>query len=559
MKRFLRIFSRLPFRLLAFNLLLVFLPIAGVLFLGEYEERLETAEIRDLTHQARLVAAAIARGGTLDADAFEDVIRRAKIDDVRMRLIDSTGRVVADSHQIVTPAVQKPPRTDRHNILYRIGAFILRPVVRWLRPPDEPLEDDFYANAHRLTGGEIASVLRGVEVFDKRITAQPQRSVTHYRMVPVVVAGWTVGAVVASRSTYTILQDLYVIRLRVMRIFLASVAVGILVSILFTATIVRPIRQLRVDARAVLDRRNRLRHHFKGSKRVDEIGELSRALERIMRRLDAHVAFIEKFAADVVHELKNPLASIRNANEMIGDVTDAEDRHRFVRVIDEEVARMERLLSGVREISIIDARLIREEVAPVDVAALLTMLVDGFRVRERGRVDFHLDLGMGPMTVMASADRLTQAFENILDNAASFSPRGGMVSVAAIVEEGTVTVRIADRGPGIPEANLGRIFDRFFTHRPLTRASATLSPLPGGDGRSTPDFPRRGEQNAPNENEVWAEGAPVAARHSGLGLAIVHAIVEAYGGSVAAANGERGAVFTVRLPAEHKRAPAMRS
>src|SRR5688572_22176263 len=167
MKRFLRLLSRLPFRLLAFNLLLVFLPVAGVLFLGEYEERLETAEIRDLTHQSRLVAAAIARGGTLDADAFEDVIRRAKIDDVRMRLIDSTGRVVADSHQIVTPAVQKPPRTDRQNILYRIGAFVLRPVVRWLRPPEEPLEVDFYANAQRLKGSEIAAVLRGVEVFDK--------------------------------------------------------------------------------------------------------------------------------------------------------------------------------------------------------------------------------------------------------------------------------------------------------------------------------------------------------------------------------------------------------
>lgn len=511
MKRFLRVLSRLPFRLLAFNLLLVFLPIAGVLFLGEYEERLETAEIRDLTHQSRLIAAAIARGGTLDADAFEDVIRRAKIDDVRMRLIDSTGRVVADSHQIVAPAVQKPPRTDRQNILYRIGAFVLRPLVRWLRPPEEPLEVDYYANAQRLGGTEVAAVLRGVEVFDKRITAQRQPSVTHYRMVPVVVAGWTVGAVVASKSTYTILQDLYVIRLRVMRIFLASVAVGILVSILFTATIVRPIRQLRVDARAVLDRRNRLRGHFKGSKRVDEIGELSRALERIMRRLDAHVAFIEKFAADVVHELKNPLASIRNANEMIGDVADPNDRRRFVRIIDEEVARMERLLSGVREISIIDARLVKEDVAPVDVAALLTMLVDGFRVRERGRVNFDLETGTAPLTVMASADRLTQVFENILDNAASFSPSGSTVSVAAHADNGAVVIRIADQGPGITAPNLGRIFDRFFTHRP--------------------------------------EGARVAAGHTGLGLAIVQAIVGAYGGSVSAANGEeRGAIFTVRLP-----------
>ena len=518
MKRFFRFLFRLPFRLLAFNLLLVFLPVAGVLFLGQYEARLETAEVRDLTHQARLVAGAIARGGTLDADAFEDVIRRAKIDDVRMRLIDSTGRVVADSQDVITPAPPRPPRTDRHNILYRIGAWLVRPIVRWIRPPEQPLEVDFYANAQRLTGNEIDAVLRGREVFDKKITAdqnapkfvQGQRSVTHYRMVPVVVAGWTVGAVVSSKSTYTILQDLYVIRLRVMRIFLASIAVAILVGVLFTATIVRPIRQLRVDARAVLDRRNRMRGHFKGSRRGDEIGELSRALERIMRRLDTHVALIERFAADVVHELKNPLASIRNANEMLADVADPADRRRFVRVIEQEVARMERLLSGVREISIIDARLVREDAHPVDVGALLAMLVDGLRIRERGRVKFELELGAGPLMVHASEDRLTQVFENILDNAVSFSPAGGTVFVRAQADNGAVVTRISDEGPGIAGADLNHIFDRFFTHRP--------------------------------------EGARVAVAHTGLGLAIVRAIVEAYGGSVNAENGERGAVFTVRLP-----------
>ncbi|HYO75884.1 MAG TPA: hypothetical protein VE010_05430, partial [Thermoanaerobaculia bacterium] len=148
----LRSFSRLGVRLLAFNIVLVFLPIAGVLFLGEYEARLETAEIRDLTHRSRLIAASIARGGTLDADAFEDVIHRAKIDDMRVRLIDSRGRVVADSRFIVAPAPQQPARTDRQNLLYRVGAFLLRPIVRFFRPPVEPLEVDYYANALRLEG-----------------------------------------------------------------------------------------------------------------------------------------------------------------------------------------------------------------------------------------------------------------------------------------------------------------------------------------------------------------------------------------------------------------------
>jgi two-component system sensor histidine kinase ChvG len=507
----LRSFTRLSVRLLAFNVVLVFLPIAGVLFLGQYEERLETAEVRDLTHRSRLIAAAIAREGTLDADAFEDVIRRAKIDDLRVRLIDSTGRVVADSREIVTPALQPPPRTDRHSVLYRLGAFLLRPVLRLFSPPERPLEVDYFENARRLAGPEIASVLRGREGFEKKITARRQRSVTFYRMAPVVVGGWTIGAVVTSTSTYGILQELYVVRLRVMRVFIASLLAAILVSIFFSTSIVRPLRQVRLDARAVLDRRGRMRDlDFKGSDRHDEIGELSRALERIMRRLDMHVAFIEAFASDVVHELKNPLASIRNANEMIADVSHPGDRRRFVGVIEQEVARMERLLSGVREISMIDAGIEREPPERLDLGPLLAKIVEGFRLREGQRVRFDLELGAGPLNVEASEDRMTQVFENILDNALSFSPPGAAVTVTAAAENGQIVARFADQGTGIPEANLGRIFDRFFTHRP------DASRHTGG--------------------------------HTGLGLAIVRAIVEAYGGTVTAANGERGAVFTVKLP-----------
>ena len=507
----LRSLSRLGVRLLAFNIVLAFLPVAGVLFLSQYESTLETAEIRDLTHRARLIAASIAHEGTLDAAAFEDVILRAKVDDVRVRLIDSGGRVVADSREIVTPAPQRPARTDRHNLLYRIGAFLVRPVLRLVRPPEEPLEVDYYANATQLKGEEIQAVLRGREHFDKRITAGQQRSVTLYRTVPIVVGGWTVGAVMASKNTFAILQDLYKIRLRVMRIFIASLAAAMLVSIFFSTSIVRPLRQLRVDARAILDRRGRLRNrHFKGSKRRDEIGELSRALERIMRRLDAHVGVVETFASDVVHELKNPLASIRNANEMVADVSDPADRRRFVHVIDQEVARMERLLSGVREISMIDAKLVREKPQPVDLAALLGKIVEGFRLREGQRVRFQLETDGGESIVNASEDRLTQVFENVLDNAASFSPPGATVAVAIAREGREVVTKISDMGPGIPEANVARIFDRFFTHRP--------------------------------------ESSRHAGGHTGLGLAIVKTIVEAYGGNVSAFNAERGSVFVIRLP-----------
>ncbi|HVR38722.1 MAG TPA: ATP-binding protein [Thermoanaerobaculia bacterium] len=509
MKRPGRYISRISFRLLAFNLLLVFLPIGGVLLLGEYEARLETGETRAMTETAKIIAAAIAERRGIDAGKFAVIVRRAGMGDVRMRVVDTNGNVIADSEQIVPPPPPRRPRTDRHNLLYRVGRFLFRPILRSFRPPEAPLEVDFYDNAKRLGGIEIVAALHGHEGFDKKITARGQRSVTLYRTVPIVENGRVLGAVVASKSTFTILQDLYAVRLRVMRIFLASLGVAILVSIFFSTTIIKPLRQLRIDAREILDRRGHIRGHFKGSKRLDEVGELSRALERIMRRLDAHVKFIETFASDVSHELKNPLTSIRNANEMLAEVSSPVDQRRFARIIDQEVARMERLLSGVREISTIDAQLVREEPVPVQLGVLLPMIVDGFRLREGDRVRFELVLPDEPLVVEASEDRLIQVFENLLDNAASFSPDGGTVTIHVSREDRAIVTSVSDEGPGIPEANLARIFDRFFTYRP----------------------------EAPRHH----------GRHTGLGLAIVKSIVEGYGGAITASPGERGAVFTIRL------------
>lgn len=501
--------KRIALRLLAFNLLLVFLPVAGVLYLGAYEARLEQAEARSIAEQGRIVATALARDAALNPIDADELLARTR-SEVRFRVLDATGRVVADSRPIPTP--HSSYGSPRRNTLYRIGLFVARPILRFMQPPEPPLDVDLYDSADHLLGSEVRAALGGREGSDKKISAGGQRSVTLYRAVPIVNGGRVIGAVLASASTYPILQDLYAVRLSVMRIFVAALVAAFLVSVFFSTTIVRPLRQLRRDARRVLDRRGGLRGHFKGSTRRDEIGELSRALERIMRRLDGHLRFIETFATDVSHELRNPLASIRNATEMLAEVDDPADRRRFVQMIEQEVARMEKLLSGVREISVIDARLAREEHAPLELGALLEKIVGGFRVREGTRLRFALSTPGAPLVVDASEDRLIQVFENILDNAASFSPPGGVVHVGLRADGSTAVVRVEDEGPGIPEAHLSRIFDRFFTYRPAA--------------------------------------ARRDSRHTGLGLAIVRAIVAGYGGSVMGVNGERGAAFEVRLPVE---------
>jgi two-component system sensor histidine kinase ChvG len=360
-------------------------------------------------------------------------------------------------------------------------------------------------------GDEVRAALDGRSGVAERISPD-RRSVTVYVAEPIRAGDRVIGAALASQSTYAILQDLYTVRLGILRIFVVSLIVAIIISLLVATTIVRPLRQLRLEAGAILDRRGRLRGRFRGSRKHDEIGDLSRALERLTRRLDEHVKFIESFAADVSHEFKNPLASIRTATEMLAEVDEPAQRNRFLRMVELEIARMESLLSGVREITMIDAQLAAETRQRVDVGALLAAIVDGFRMREKERVDIRLDPPSEGCEVNASEERLIQVFVNVLENAVSFSPPGGVVSIAARRDEAMVTVTIADQGPGIPEANLPRVFDRFFTHRP--------------------------------------ENARGRSAHSGLGLSIVKAIVDGYGGSIAALNGESGgARFEIRLPA----------
>ena len=500
-----RSLSRISFRLMAFNLLLVFLPVAGMLYLGSYESKLLGLQRRALQDEARLLAAAIAASEGSHAD--ELLLQRHRLglpssDPVRLRVISPVGHIVADSHVFSAPPPSRPSRT-KANFLYRVGAVIAKWFLGIFRATEPTLpQGDFYERSDRLYGDEVRAALRGESGLVERISPD-RRSVTVYVAEPIRVGDSVIGAALASQSTFTILQDLYTVRLGILRIFVISVIFAIIISLLVATTIVRPLRQLRLDAMSLVDRRGRLRGRFRSSKRHDEIGDLSRALERLTRRLDDHVRFIESFAADVSHEFRNPLASIRTATEMLAEVDDLAQRSRFLRMVEQEIARMESLLSGVREVTLVDAQLTTEPRKRVDVGALLTAIVEGFRLR--GGSSIELDLPPEPCEVNASEERLTQIFVNVLENAISFSPA---VSIRLLPIGSSVVTTISDRGPGIPEANLGRVFDRFFTHRPN---------VPPG-------------------------------RHTGLGLAIVRAIVEGYGGTITPSNNpEGGATFEIRL------------
>lgn len=513
-----RFLSRISIRLLAFNVLLVFLPAAGHLYLGIYERQLLEAQERAMVQQGRLLAASLSDRGPVSREAVEAVLEQLNQRlESRLRVVAGDGKVLGDSsrlgprHDAGAPG-EKAATQAREHPLYGLGSLPVLLYRKLFNPPEPVLEPaDIYSSVDRIEGPEVRAALRGRYGAATRVSTGGQRSVTLYSAIPVRSGGQVVGAVLVSQSTYRILQALYEVRLQVFRVFLISVAAAVVLSLLVSTTIARPLRRLRNEAKAILDRSGRLRRRFQGSTKLDEIGDLARTLEVLTRRLEDRMRFVESFASDVSHELKNPLASIRSATEMLAEVESAEDRSRFCRVIESDVARMEHLLSGIQRITHIDAELEREERERVDVNDLAAAITDGFRRRAGRRVEFEVTIPHAPAVVSASPERLTQVIENILDNAVSFSPEGGHVRVRLVAGESQHHIIVEDEGPGIPSEHIERIFDRFFSYRPRGGAS------PGG--------------------------------HVGLGLSVAKAIVEGYGGTIrATTRAPDGACFEIILP-----------
>jgi two-component system sensor histidine kinase ChvG len=499
--------SPIGLRLLAFNVLLVFLPVFGILYLDVYETRLLAVQERGMVQQARLVAAALGdRDPLAPGEAAQLLFRFGQRGDARVRVFDTTANLVADSVRSPDGAVERlsedapespPPKSVRQRLTYRLGAWLVR-VRRRL----DDLAHEVVLSSRRTPksaivgpresgpGAEVRASLEGR--YGTAIRPTPgQRSLTLYVAVPIRHGDRVVGAAVVSQSTLRILQALYDVRLRIFQIVIASMAAALALSIVASATIVRPLVRLRRAAMALSDRRA-TPSGFRHVDRKDEIGDLARSLEELTARLDAHIRLLESFTGDVAHELKNPLASIRVAAEAIASSDDSRERERLLAMLTRDADRLERLVSGVRELT-----------------SFVRLLVEGVQQRAR-RVSFAFRAECPAVSVRASPDRLEQVIENLLDNAASLAPAGSSVDVVVFLNESQAVVRVEDRGPGIPPGHLDRVFDRFFSYRP------------DSEGRD----------------------------HMGLGLSIVRAIVEGYGGVASASNRPGGgATFEVRFPA----------
>jgi two-component system sensor histidine kinase ChvG len=509
--------SRLGGLILALNLLSLLILFVGALLLNEWQRGLIESRQETLAAQAELLVRVlgepqigVTRGEpipTLDPIEASRWLRDNFIPaGQRARLFDVDGILVADSYW-VTEAIPGEPLPDA------------RPAGSPAADPDDAAgaRDTQQAERARLAlAAEVEGALEGQPQAEVRVSESGDRVVSV--SIPVRHVQMVLGVLTLEAGDVD--ETIGAQRRALMPFALVALFVNLLGSLLLHLFVARPVMRLSAAADEVRLQRARAISLPDLEGRKDEIGDLARSLESMTETLSARMDAIEAFAADVSHEIKNPLTSIRSALETLPLVKTEAQREKLTVLLQQDVRRLDRLITDISNASRLDAELNRDRPRTIDLTALLTDIVSVYEAGRKpgeARVTFTPPAGEHALIVGRDGP-LGQVFRNLIDNARSFSPPYGEVRLSLLrdnIDERAVHVVVEDGGPGIPVENLETVFERFYTSRP----------------RGT------------------AFGA-----NSGLGLSIVRQIVEAHGGTVSARNrpgddGPAGARFEVALPA----------
>jgi two-component system sensor histidine kinase ChvG len=531
----------------------------GILYLSQFRAGLIESRTQSLLVQGQIIAGAIAASATVETDSSitinpdtllnlqpgqsygpsEDALygidfpinpervapilrRLISPTKTRARIYDRDGVLLVDSRNLfgrgdVLRFDLPPPTAEKPGVFER--AFLA--VRRWMGRGDLPLYHEL--NAENGKGyPEVAQALNGQDASMVRINDRGDVIVSV--AVPVQRFRAVRGALMLSTQGADIDDMVEAERLAILKVFLIAAGVMIVLSILLAGTIAEPVRRLASAAESVR-RRTRSRVEIPDfTRRRDEIGHLSGAFRDMTNALYSRIEAIESFAADVAHELKNPLTSLRSAVETLPLAKTDDSRARLLNIIQHDVKRLDRLISDISDASRLDAELQRQEAAPVDFAKLLSTLVAVANEVKRDdgvTVTLRFEGGSGRAFLVPGHDsRLGQIVDNLIENARSFSPPGGTVRVTCRRLKSHIEIFVDDDGPGVRPDAIEKIFERFYTDRPHQ-----------GFGQN-----------------------------SGLGLSISKQIAEAHGGTIWVENRTGapdadgaptvlGARFIVRLPA----------
>lgn len=559
-------FSSLTRRIAILNLAGLAALVSAILYLNQFREGLIDARVQSLMTQGEIIAEAIAEQATTEINAiridperllelqageflnptsrelglFDFTINPEKVAPILRRLISPTrtrariydrdGIMVVDSSSLYSRGQilrfdLPPPSEIGGSWLDRIWMT----VGNWLRRRDLPLYEELGPREGR-GYPEVSQALDGVKASIVRVNEAGEVIVSV--AVPIQRFRTVLGAMLLSTQGGDIDSIVHAERMAILRVFIVAAAVMLVLSILLAGTIAGPVHKLAAAAERVR-RGTRSRERIPDfSSRNDEIGHLARTLREMTDALYWRIDATGQFAADVAHELKNPLTSLRSAVETLPLAKKEGDRDRLIAVIEHDVRRLDRLITDISDASRLDAELVRADAEPVNIASLLdavTAIGNELGAQDGVSVSLATEGHHRDVYFVEGHDiRLGQVFTNLIDNARSFSSDGDTVRIGLRRVGPTIEVTVDDDGPGIPPDNLERIFERFYTDR------AEQS----GFGQS-----------------------------SGLGLSISRQIVEAHRGRIWAENrhatpygaAERadqdiepeilGARFVVRLPA----------
>lgn len=512
--------SRLGRLIIALQLLGLAILIVGALVLNELRRGLINSRIDSLTTQGEFIANVIDKAATqgepvpmLEATRAADTLQLLFIPrSQRARLFDAKGDLIADSYVIADRVEWKPLPPARKPGEIRFG---WRPEDAEAKPKVAPeARDALQAEVKRALQGEAVAGVRISDNGDRVVSVSiPLQHVQAVLGVLTLEAGDVDEIIAAERRALT-------------PFILIAIGVTLTSSFLLTRVVARPVMRLARAADSVRMSQARAISLPDLAARDDELGDLTRSLETMTHALSERMDAIERFAADVAHEIKNPLTSIRSAVETLDIVKEPAQRERLIAILNQDVGRLDRLVTDISNASRLDAELSRERPRAFDLAKLLGDICHLYEASARpgaAPIRFLEPAGLEPVMVMGREGPLGQVFRNLIDNARSFTPLSTTtetpeVRVTLARAHGQAVVTVEDDGPGVPPENLETVFERFYTSRPRGAAF-------GGN--------------------------------SGLGLSIARQIVEAHDGRIRAENrtnaaGEViGARFLVGLP-EHR-------
>ncbi len=515
-------------RIMAVNVIALVILVGSVLYLNQFQQNLINAQVASLSTQAEIIAGALGESASVGPEATDiDIAPARQIitrlvgpTDNRARLFSSDGGMLADSQFLAGDKRLFEEKLQNIGYQSSIRERVVEGIHRFLdgftRSPDVPPTID-RPTVRASDFLEVATALEGE--LSTQLRARDDGNLVINIAVPVQRFRRVLGVVLLTAQTENIQQIVRAEQMLTVKIFFGTLIFTFFLSFFLGRTLVRPIRVLARAAERVRIGIGQEERIPEFAERMDEIGDLSRSLSDMTSALYRQIDGVERFAADVAHEIKNPLSSMRSALETL-QMTDKPDlQERLFAVLEDDVKRMDRLITDISDASRVDAELTRGKMARIDLGVMLNMLSEAYRTTGcKNGVKLEYSEQEANVYVVKGIDsRLGQVWRNLIDNAISFSPEDGTVSVSLSVKERFVTFRVEDEGIGLPDGAEAKVFKRFYSERP-------------------------------NSEEFGS--------HSGLGLSICKQVIEAHGGRISAENrispdGDvLGACFLVRLPAD---------